>query len=53
MSKWDSFLAVISMAIFTILAAILLAIFMEGTTDKDISTAEEDKFHFSDIGDSM
>lgn len=44
------FAAVMSMAVFTLLAAVLLGILMEGSTDKDISTAEEDKFHFSDVG---
>ena len=44
------FAAVMSMAVFTLLAAILLGLFMEGSTDKDLSTAEADKFHFSDVG---
>lgn len=43
------FWAVISMAIPTLLAAVLVGIFLDGKSDKDISTAEEDKFHFSDV----
>lgn len=41
--------AVVSMAAFTLLATILIAIFLEGKSDKDLSTAEEDKFHFGDV----
>ena len=43
------FWAVISMAIPTLLAAVLVGIFLDGKSDKDVSTAEEDKFHFSDV----
>jgi nitrate/nitrite transporter NarK len=43
------FWAVVSMALFTLLATILVGIFLEGKTDKDLSTAEEDKFHFGDV----
>ena len=32
-----------------LLATILIAIFLEGKSDKDLSTAEEDKFHFGDV----
>ena len=47
--KSGFFWAVVSMAAFTLLATILIAIFLEGKSDKDLSTAEEDKFHFGDV----
>jgi nitrate/nitrite transporter NarK len=47
--KMGFFWAVVSMALFTLLATILVGIFLEGKTDKDLSTAEEDKFHFGDV----
>lgn len=47
--KMGFFWAVISMAVFTLLAVILVSIFLDGNSDKDVSTAEEDKFHFSDV----
>ncbi|MCQ5340074.1 hypothetical protein, partial [Eubacterium ventriosum] len=47
--KSGFFWAVVSMAAFTLLATILIAIFLEGKSDKDLSTAEEDKFHFEDV----
>ena len=40
--------AVVSMATFTLLATILI-IFLEGKSDMDLSTAEEDKFHFWNV----
>ena len=43
------FFAVVSMAVFTLLAAVLLGIFMDDSSEKDLSTAEDDKFHFSDV----
>lgn len=47
--KMGFFFAVVSMAVFTLVATILVGIFLEGKTDKDLSTAEEDKFHFGDV----
>ena len=47
--KSGFFWAVVSMAVFTLLATILVAIFLDGKSDKDLSTAEEDKFHFGDV----
>ena len=43
------FWAVVSMAIPTLVAAILIGVFLNGKSDKDLSTSEEDKFHFADV----
>lgn len=47
--RMSFFFAILSMAAFTLLAAILIGVLMENGKDKDLSTAEEDKFHFSDV----
>lgn len=44
------FFALISMAVFTLLAAVLIGVLMENGKDKELKTAENDKFHFSDVG---
>lgn len=41
--------AVLVFAFFTTLAAILVAIFFKEDKSKDVSTAEEEKFHFKDV----
>lgn len=47
--KTGLFWAVIIMAIFTTVAAILLIFLLKENTSKDLSTKAEDQFHFSDL----